>query len=232
MSILPVLNKSAIFSGKNPPKDIGEIHSLPFFPYMSYNPLDAQSIDLVNCTKQPFFKTTSVYINYIFIIVSKGNLLETLPIWGRIFTVEADITVTKIPEASWTNVFHFTKGENVGDYGDRIPCVTISKSGYFYISSAVSGFIDYMPKKFYFDVGKKHHLEIQQIQSGGKIIYEMLVDGNTIYSGENTDPRDFQNVKLYVSDPWHDAFTSEYGMLKNLKYSRPIEGKQMTQNSL
>lgn len=158
--------------------------------------------------------------------------METLPIWGRFYTVEADITVTKIPDDSWTNVFHFTKGENLANYGDRIPSVWINKGAeHFYIASAVSGNKDYK-KTFDFDVGKKYHLKIQQIQSGNKIIYEVLVDGNTIHSGENTNPKDFENVKVYVSDPWHDAFTLEYGVLENFKYSRPIEGKQMSENSL
>ena len=174
---------------------------------------------------QATFFQNNIFLNYIFIIVivvSKGNLLETLPIWGRFYTVEADITVTKIPDASWTNVFHFTKEENVANYGDRIPFVNINKAGYFYISSAVSGDKNYA-KYFYFDVGKKYHLKIQQIQGDSKIIYEVLVDGNTIYSGENTDPKDFQNVKVYACNPWDEgAFTSEYRLLENFKYSRPV----------
>ena len=60
----------------------------------------------------------------------------------------------------------------------------------------------------------------------------MLVDGNTIYSGENTDPKDFENVKVYVSDPWYASFTSEYGLLENFKYYQPVEGKQMTENNI
>ena len=41
------------------------------------------------CIKVHFFSAISV---------SGGNLLEILPKWGSVFTVEADITVTKIVE--------------------------------------------------------------------------------------------------------------------------------------
>ena len=39
------------------------------------------------------------------ISVSGGNLLEILPKWGSVFTVEADITVTKIVEGTVQTFF-------------------------------------------------------------------------------------------------------------------------------
>ena len=79
---------------------------------------------------------------------------------------------------------------------------------------------------------KKYHLKIEQFQKDGKIMYQVMINGKTEYSAENTDPKDFENVKVFASDPWHDAFTSEYGILENFKYSRPVEGKQITENIL
>ena len=163
--------------------------------------------------------------------VSKGKLLETLPKWGRLYTVEADITVKKIPTTTWTNIFHFTIKDNHVKLGDRIPAVWINKAGYFHISSAVNGNRNFV-KDFNFDVGEKYHMKIQQFQRDNKIIYEVLINGKPIHSGENTDPKDFENVKVYVSDPWYNPFSSEYGVLENFKYSRPIEGKQITENNL
>ena len=43
--------------------------------------------------------------------IRKGKLLETLPNWGRAYTVEADITVTKNPSwlsAKRINIFSFS----------------------------------------------------------------------------------------------------------------------------
>ena len=62
-------------------------------------------------------------------------------------------------------------------------------------------------------------------------MYQVMINGKTEYSAENTDPKDFENVKVYVSDPWYAPFTSEYGYLENFKYSRPFEGKKITENN-
>ena len=157
-------------------------------------------------------------------------MLETLPKWGRLYTVEADITVTKMPTGS-INIFHFTQNGNgaYGVYGDRVPYVNIYKNGKFYIDSAVSG--NTCTRTFHFDLEKKYHLKIQQFQRDDKIIYEVLINGKPIDSVENTEPKDFENVKVYVSDRWYASFTSEYGYLENFKYSRPFEGKKITENN-
>ena len=165
------------------------------------------------------------------ISVSKGNLLETLPKWGSIFTVEADITVTKLPSSNWANIFHFTINKNIGNNGDRIPVVLANKDKYFYISTDLNGKVDKGTLKFNYDIGKKYHLKIEQFQKDDKVMYQVMINGKTEYSAENTDPKDFENVKVFASDPWHDAFTSEYGILENFKYSWP-EGKQITENIL
>ena len=161
-------------------------------------------------------------------------MLETLPKWGRLYTVEADITVNKLPSASavWANIFHFTINKNIGTNGDRIPLVLVNKDKYFYISTDLNGKVDKGTFKFNFDMYKKYHLKIEQFQKDGKIMYQVMINGKTEYSAENTDPKDFENVKVFASDPWHDAFTSEYGKLENFKYSRPVEGKQITENIL
>ena len=149
--------------------------------------------------------------------VSKGKLLETLPNWGSLYTVEADIFFSKNSlKPDLINIFHFTQSANNGSYGSRIPAVFIW-NGQFHICSGVSGNQSFcLQTNFY--VGKKHHLKIQQFKSEEKKIYEVKINGKTLYSGENTDPKDFENVEAYVSDPWHDAFTSEYGVLENFKY--------------
>merc|ERR1711993_183386 len=91
------------------------------------------------------------------------------------------------------------------------------------ISTDLNGKVDKGTFKFNFDMYKKYHLKIEQFQKDGKIMYQVMINGKTEYSAENTDPKDFENVKVFASDPWHDAFTSEYGILENFKYSQPVE---------
>ena len=150
--------------------------------------------------------------------VHKNNLLTTFPKWGNVYNVEVDITVNKMPSGQWANIFHFSKNGDCCGYGDRIPAVFINRDGYFRIASAVNGNGD-----LYIDppinVGKTYHLKIQQFIQNGKTIYEVNMDGNIIQTMENTNPMDFDNVKVYASSPWWDSFTDDIGKLRNFQYS-------------
>ena len=116
------------------------------------------------------------------------------------------------------NVFHFTKGGNGGSYGDRIPAVWTRKTGYktyFYISSAVSGTLNYN-QKFECQLNQWYHFEIKQEEnSNGEIIYSIAMDGTTVHVVVNTLPQIFKEVILYQSDPWYPSFAS-FGELKDL----------------
>ena len=105
-----------------------------------------------------------------------------------------------------------------------IPAVFLSPDDII-IYSNVNGCKNFC-KIFPFDVGTKYHLKIQQYEQYGKTIYAIDVNSNRIFHVQNEDfnvqnwePREFNNVFVYVSDPWHDAFTSEYGILQNFKYT-------------
>ena len=76
-------------------------------------------------------------------------------------------------------------------------------------------------KQVKFDLGKKYHIKIQQFKDNKdeNTILKIEVNGKIIFLGKNTTPSEFNNVKVYVSDPWLYPFTSEYGKLENLKYT-------------
>ena len=150
----------------------------------------------------------------------------TLPQWGRIFHVEADITVTTLPNSTWTNVICFSKNGNWSYYSDRIPAIFIHKdnheNGYLYIQSESA-----LKQVFYpFELGKKYHIVIQQKQNVGnqKIMYKVEVNGDIQMEVENTKANIFNNVQLYINwgpNALYPAFSPDFGLLENLKY---IEG--------
>ena len=140
-----------------------------------------------------------------------------MPIWGYLFRVEADITVNGKPTEEWTSVFHLTIDGDNSNYGDRIPAVFINKDGYFHITSAVNGNRNHH-KDFYFDYGRKCHLVIQQVVEDDKILYKIEVNGELIESIENENAQTFRDVKIYFSDPWFNIFTSDIGLLENIKF--------------
>ena len=154
--------------------------------------------------------------------VVKGQILATYPEWGHFYRVEFDITVNAFP-TKWFNVFHFTIKKNIGNYGDRAPAFWISKDengGHFNVVSAVSGDNGHA-FDFQIELEKKYHFVIRQFEDhDGKVTYEIEIDNEVKHSVPNDQAWDFTNVKLYVSDPWHQAFSSEHGILENLRISQ------------
>ena len=130
-------------------------------------------------------------------------------------TLSTLIQVTKELNDTYHNVFQMTIGEDIAQYGDRIPGVWVNKGKYFLIDSAVSGkfnhgkFIDYQ-------LNQTYHIEIKQEENSNReIIYTIVVDGFTVDQVVNTRPQRFEKVILYTSNPWSQSFAS-YGELRNL----------------
>ena len=150
--------------------------------------------------------------------MKKDNILKIFPKWGRIFKVEADITVKKLHATKNMNVFHFTKGGQNGALGNRIPNLNINgRDGKMVIVSSVSG--DQKHRKYFpFDLNTKYHVVIQQYEENGKIMFQIIVNGDVKDYVENTQPQDFDNVKVYLSNPWMEPLSSEYGVVENFKF--------------
>ena len=147
--------------------------------------------------------------------IAKGKKFKEFQNWGLLYTVEFEITVTNAG-SGWTNVFHFTANDNNYAYGDRIPALFINSDGYFHICSAVNGNKNFC-QNFDFEIGKQYQIIIKQSIVGGKYWYEILIDGESKFQIENTQPQSFSSVKLYTSDPWYNSFTSDFGSICNVK---------------
>ena len=154
--------------------------------------------------------------------VVKGKVVQEIQNWGKLYSVEFEITISNSGEG-WINVFHFTAGDsNSENYGDRIPAMWIkrnsdSEAGRFHIASAISGNKD-VDKEYNYELGKKYQITIKQFKdSGNKYWYEIIIDAETIFKIENTAPESFPNVKLYASDPWYTSFSPFHGSVCNFK---------------
>ena len=92
-------------------------------------------------------------------------------------------------------------------------------------------------KDFKFDLSTKYRLLIEQFEEGGKILFKIEVTALLInydisstrittktsmfHEVENKNAQDFNNVKVYVSNPWFSAFNHSYGLLDKLKITIP-----------
>ena len=155
------------------------------------------------------------------IALTKGNHVWSTFDWSDVFKVEFDVIVNKdMPgishDMTWKSLFHVTTGGNIGE-GGRIPAVFVNAGGkYFYICYIVSGDTNYC-HDFTYELNRGYHFEIaQQKRSTGEAVYSVNVNGETIHKKVNNMPRKYKNVKLYLSDPWHDTFAG-FGELSNLK---------------
>ena len=59
-----------------------------------------------------------------------------------------------------------------------------------------------------------YSITVEQKLVNSKYVYSVHLNGKLVYTKENMKPRTYQNVKLYVSDPWHPALD---GQIKDLK---------------
>ena len=95
--------------------------------------------------------------------------------------------------------------------------------GKLYISSGINQDNNYIINHLDFLLGTKYQLDIQQVPYGNdEALYQIFVNGNRISHVVNHNPMEYNNVKVYLSDPWHEPFPGiitkfqwDSGMFKN-----------------
>ena len=140
--------------------------------------------------------------------IQKSNLLTTLPHLGKIYFLSFEVKPSSLGSGS-ENILHFTTGgDNI-----KIPAVYFI-NGILNILSEVNGNKVYLyisTKKY--RANKWINIQIYQELIGERYIFKIIVDGKTVHQIENKIPKDFYNVKIYVSDPWK---TNCKGLIRNL----------------
>ena len=147
--------------------------------------------------------------------LTKGDHVWSTPDWSDEFKVEFDVIVNKELPGSWKSLFHLTTGEDFG-VGGRIPAVFLNPGKYFYTCYHVNGNDDYC-QNYNYELNKDYHFEISQHKnSKGEAVYSIIVNGETVHKIVNKTPLKYNDVKLFLSDPWHETF-GPFGKLSNLK---------------
>ena len=126
------------------------------------------------------------------------------------------------------DIYHITVGKKrslgqpYGKLGDKkcdgccIPGMWISNTGLAaisYITICTNG----LNRQCYshgMNYGQKYHFVIAQTEEG---IFKIEKDGKVQEEVKNRNPKDYDNVKAYFSDPWQPGFV---GCLSNLKVSK------------
>ena len=149
-----------------------------------------------------------------------------IPRWGPSYMVSFSIVIKEIPrpwpQNKFASVLHFTTGENVQHYGNRIPMVWVENfhnQAYIRVNAdCIYGEINFV-RRFKVELGKRYDITIKQWKKNDKYWNQIIAPG--VPTEKFPVYREwlwpFHNVKLFTSDEWYDAFTSDLGELSNLK---------------
>ena len=101
--------------------------------------------------------------------IEKNYLMTKLNFITKEYKVTFDLYVAEFG-SGWQNVVHFTKGGNMGVYGDRTPGVWLSDDGLLHVASAVNDYLGGWNITTPLVAGKWFNLEISQLLSNSKVL--------------------------------------------------------------
>ena len=147
--------------------------------------------------------------------LAKDTLLTILLTLGKEWRVTHDFKPTQYLSPIWANSLHLTSGGNSEHYGARTPGIwpSMGDPSKSYIASAVNGENSYIYRPDRPPVDVWTSVEISQTLEGERYMYRIIGGGQEVHAVENTQPQEFQGVKVYASDPWHEA---QPGSIRNL----------------
>ena len=140
--------------------------------------------------------------------IKKKNHVATIAKVNMEYAIIMSVMLTGTTSTAWHNVLHATTGVNAAYYGSRIPAVWITYnkgSMKFRADSAVNNDrkYSYVSPEISKELNTWFTIKISQVKSSNEYKYKIELDGKEMHQVKNTHPKEFQNVKVYVSDPWH-----------------------------
>ena len=107
----------------------------------------------------------------------------------------------------WSNIIHATIGGNFGKHGDRIPGIWFQRSSTkFIVCSALNENSNYCRRiNSPLPLNQYSKVIVQQVQSlpDYQYYYQVYINGKKVLNVVNKNPKVFNNVKYYASDPWY-----------------------------
>ncbi|XP_047125494.1 uncharacterized protein LOC105844713 [Hydra vulgaris] len=137
--------------------------------------------------------------------IKKNQLLTTLTNFPTEYELSFDVMLTTYIY-KWASIIHLTNGSNMGNYGDRTPALWVSVDNKLYFVSAINGTADsYFYSDITLPINKWIKIKISQRNIINQYIFVIDVANSTVYCTQNTVLTNFNNVRVYMGDPWYDA---------------------------
>ena len=174
-----------------------------------------------------YISELSKYYKRGIVDVSGSNLVATFPKWSRYYEIEFDIIVqSKPPTDEYVNVLHMSNIETEDGEGSKIPAVYVNNNYFKFCCGNNDCYITKNVNTGY-KINTLYHIKITQERNlAGKWMFKVNHINFQLEPIENPDQdtKGYENVKLYVSDPWISSFRS-YGIVSNLEVTDLTENQ-------
>ena len=138
--------------------------------------------------------------------ISKNRLLATVTKLQKQYSLHMEFMITELPPTNgWSNIFHASISGNKDVYGSRTPGIWIRhKNGTMNPSvySAVNGNKDFFTRVNPIQLKKWIIINVSQTKVENDFQYVVEVNGKVVQTVKNTKPLQFENVDIYISNPW------------------------------
>ena len=158
-------------------------------------------------------------------LLTKNDLLTTLPTLSNEWRVTFDFYPTSYNYRGYAQILQMTTNGRSGKIGDRTPALWIHNTRGVYIATTLNG----KPSVGKFFKTKKPPLnqwttiEIIQAKKGSVFMFSLAMGGETLWSVENSDPRQFSDVKVFTSSEWYEA---QAGFIRGFKIENMMTGEK------
>ena len=165
-----------------------------------------------------FFKKTSNNYTILFIVFkpTRGNLYRRITVWPKENFVSFQFKLMSLIGV-WRNVFHFTLLHDSSSYGDRCPALFLINDQIEFVT-ALNGYRNgalcrglSVPTNVFIPV----YYEQRFNATTGNYVIKTFINNTLVNEVVNNDARDFQDVKLYIGNPWYE---SPDVIIKDFKY--------------
>ena len=157
----------------------------------------------------------------------RNKLLATIPELAKEWRVSFEVKPRSFHNTSSASVLHMTiggKGADLSDnYGDRTPALWLHGTKGVLVSSAVNRrnrFMKWISKIP--PIGNWTNIEVHQVLEGLKLMFEILIDEEKVFSVENEKPENFHDVKIFASSRWG---ATQNGTIRQLLVESRMSGK-------
>ena len=144
--------------------------------------------------------------------LAKNTILETLPAFGKQWSVALQFKPTQYVDNMTTSILHMIQNGKRENTTLRI--FLLQGNNKLIVDSVVTGGQN-LRKRFTTQLALNvwTNIDISQRLFEGQYMFRILVDNNKLFSTENNKAEQFSNVSVYASSPW---MTAQPGSIRNL----------------